>query len=367
MSKIYSILFLAAGVLGFTSCSDDTDNPYDTPVTISVVKSNVSFEARGGQGTISFTSTSTPTVTTTKSWCVAQVAGDSVVVTVPQNNTINDRSAMVTIHNGTDSVNVPVTQFGAFVQVGDGSGIGVTTDEAFSQKYSIDSNVDIQLVSAPDWVNAVIENDSLTVNVEPNNTGNLRFGYLNFKANDFAYSVKVVQADFDKDIAGSYRLYYKMQADGNYSRTNVTLSSKALTMQRFTIPISYEPTTGKLKIQSGQYVGIISDRLSSGRRDTSYVFLTFATNTLADGRYYWSSYYEATYATASIDVAEDGSIEAHFTGNISGYELTRFMFRKFSKKEMSEANDKGSNWMEMYSPYLRREGSCSAKGSYILR
>lgn len=367
MNKIYSILFLAAGVLGFASCSDDTDNPYDNPVTISVVKSNVTFEARGGQGSISFTSTSTPTVTTTKSWCVAQVSGDSVIVTVPQNNTISDRSAMVTIHNGTDSVNVPVTQFGAFVQVGDGSGIGVTTDEAFTQKYSIDSNVDIELESTPDWVTASIDDDSLSVNVQPNNTGNLRVGYLNFKANDFSYSLKIVQADFDKDIAGSYRLFYKLQADGNYSRTNVTLSSTSLKMQSFNIPISYEPASGKLSIQSGQYVGITTDRLSSGRRDTSYVHLVFATNPLAEGTYYWSSYYDATYATATIDVAEDGSVEAHFTGNLNGYELTRFMFRKFSSLTLSESTDKGSSWMDMYSPYLRREAPSSSKDSYILR
>lgn len=358
---------MAASVMGFTSCSDDTDNPYGAPSTITVSRSNVTFEARGGQGSIVFVSSATPKVTTTKEWCVAQVAGDSVIVTVPQNNTISDRSAMVTIHNGTDSVNVPVTQFGAFVQVGDGSGIGITTDEAFTSKYLIDSNVDIHLVSMPDWVTASIDGDSLTVNAEPNNTGNLRVGYINFEANDFTYSVKVVQADFDKDIAGTYRLYYKMAADGNYSRVRVTLSSKELTLQSFKIPISYEATTGKLSIQSGQYVGITTDRLSSGARDTSYVYLAFATNPMADGLYYWSSYYSATYATASIDVSDDGSVEAHFTGNLNGYELTRFLFRKFYSMQMSEDNDKGSNWMDMYSPYLRREGTSSAKDSYILR
>lgn len=367
MNKIYSLLILAASAIAFTSCSDDNDNPYDTPTTISVTKSNVTFEARGGQGSIVFVSTATPKVTTTKEWCVAQVAGDSVIVTVPQNNTISDRSALVTIHNGTDSVNVPVTQFGAFVQVGDGSGIGITTDEAFSSKYLIDSNVDIHLVSMPDWVSASIDGDSLTVNAEPNNTGNLRLGYINFAANDFTYSVKVVQADFDKDIAGSYRLYYKMSADANYSRVKVTLTSSELTLQSFKIPISYEPATGKLSIQSGQYVGITTDRLSSGARDTSYVYLAFATNPMADGLYYWSSYYSATYASASIDVSDDGAVEAHFTGNLNGYELTRFLFRKFYKKEISEDNDKGSNWMDMYTPYLRRDATSSAKSSYILR
>lgn len=362
MNKIYSFLLLCAGVIAFSSCSDDTDNPYDTPATITIVKSNVSFEARGGEGVIQFTSTSTPTVTSTKSWCEAKVVADSVIVTVPQNNTISDRSAMVTISTGKDSVNVPVTQFGAFVQVGDGSGIGVTTDEAFTQKYSIDSNVDIQLESAPDWVTATIEGDSLNVSLEPNNTGSLRSGYLNFRANDFTYSVKVVQADFDKDIAGSYRLFYKTSVNDTYKRANATLSSTTLKIgSSFTVPITYLPATGKIQIQSGQYVGTYTDRLSSGKRDTSYVHLVFATNPMADGRYYWSSYYSTTYASALIEVEDDGAIEAHFTGNISGYELTRFIFRKFSSRTLSEDTDKGTSWMDMYNPYLRREATSSSK------
>lgn len=356
-----------ACTLGFLSCSDDTDNPYDTPATITVVKSNVSFEARGGQGVIQFTSTSTPTVSSTKSWCVAEVAGDSVVVTVPQNNTISDRSAMVTIHNGNDSVNVPVTQFGAFVQVGDGSGIGITTDEAFTQKYSIDSNVDIELDSTPDWVTATIENDSLCVTVEPNNTGYLRSGELNFKANDFAYSVKIVQADFEKDIAGSYRFYYKTAVDGTYRSSGATLSATTLKIGSFEVPITYVASLGKIQIQSGQFVGMYYDRLSSGKRDTSYIHLVFASNPLADGLYYWSSYNTSIYATASIDVLEDGAVEAHFTGNLSGYELTRFIFRKFSSMTMSEDTDKSSSWMDMYSPYLRREAPSSSKDSYLLK
>lgn len=373
MNKIFYLSLGLVCLAGFSSCSDDQDNPYDVAKTISVVSSKVSFDARAAQGAIHFNSAATPVVTTNQPWCTASLAADSVVVSVTQNNSISGRAAMVTLHNGTDSVNVPVVQEGAFVEVNGSTSLGLSSDNATSGKYLISSNLDVSIASAPDWITASIKGDSLLMNVAANETGNLRSGDIVFKSGDFTYAWRVNQADFNKDIAGKYYLYYKTKS-GSTSRVSVNLTNKAIEIgsgkNMRSITTTYEPRTATFSIKSGQYVNYMNITTTktdfSVKKDTTYLHLLFASQPQADGNYYWSVYGQGVEAKAQLEVAEDGSSKAQFGGSLMGYALTQFIFRYFSSLSLNEKTDTGENWMIMYSPYLYREKPNKAK-SYILR
>ena len=377
MNKIfYSALLLVCCTLGFVSCDDDVDNPYEHTSSISIVSSNLSFNARADRGVVKFSAPGTVTARTTADWCTASVDGDSVVVSVTQNPTISGRSAQLVLSYGGETEALSIIQRGVVVQL-ETKGIAVQTDEASTHKYSIVSNVDLSVAETPDWATATIEGDSIVLSVTANTTGSPRIDYVTVVSGDFSDSIKIVQADFDKDVAGTYRLHYTM-ANGRERSANVTLSDGLLSFTTLDIPITFDPYTASFTIQCGQYVG---------RSETmDYVYLVFGTSPDESGMTYWSSYLDSYRVTAPMEVAADGSLSARFFGTIGGYEVERFMFRNFSFgndasdqskwseseretgiPDLSEHRDLGTNMMEMYTPYLTREAVANPASTYVLR
>ncbi len=369
MNKIFGFLLMSCCLAGFVSCDDDTENPYAQSSPIAIVSSNLSFDATANTGVVKFSAPGTVTARTTAPWCSASVDGDSVVVTVEQNTTISGRSAQLILSYGGATEALSIIQRGVVVQL-EHSGIAVETDEATSVKYSLQSNVDLVVTEAPAWATAAIEGDSITVNVTANTTGAPRVGYVKVGSGEFVDSLRIIQADFNTDIAGTYRLNYKM-ANGRERRANVTVSETGMRFMTLDIPMTYDPYTAKFTIQAGQYVG----RSEGG----NYVYMMFGTAADEDGQTYWSGYSDAFTITAPIEVADDGSLTATFFGTLGGYVVERFMFREFSfgadaghedrwsdseretgRPDLNENRDLGVNMMDLYSPYLTREAPASA-------
>ncbi len=361
MKKIYSLPLLLLGVLGFSSCSDDTDNPYASESTIAVVKSDLTFDAVADSGSVVFTSTGNVTVTTSASWCKATLSGDSVIVTVAQNNSKNGRAASVTLHNGTDSLNLAVLQQGVVTKM-EKSTVSLDTDEATSLSYGFSCSLNLAVASCPDWVSARINGDSLYVDVEANNTGHLRSGYIVYKSDAYVDSIRVFQADFDRDIAGKYNICYQRGSD---DPTEVTLRNKALSktslyvLNTLSLPLTYDG--GTITVQAGSYMGT-----NSNNGTTTYVYLAFG---MAGN--YWTGYTNTT-STVSADLNYndvDGTY-AEFKGNISGMEFLSFIFRRYSAQSISESNDLGSAVYTMYHPVIKRAPATTASAGvpdYITR
>lgn len=341
MKKYINVAFLALGAFAIAACSDDTDNPYAHENTITIQRSNLDFAAKEGKGAVVFSSTAgNVSVKSNAAWCTTTMVGDSVVVGVTQNNTLNGRSTTIVLDNGTDTLALAVTQRGVIAQFAE-KGIAVKTDDAFSGKYAITRNIDLSVRSAPDWVNAVFDGDTLSVDVEANNTGVFRSGYVVYGSADFVDSIKVFQADFNKDIAGSYKLYYE-NAKGTLEYANATVNASGIKIYgSFTIPFTYDPAMGTLSIQSGSYVG---------KLQSSYIYLSFGLDNDL-----WSSYSTNFSIVAPLTYNEADGVIAKFNGSVSGYEVESLILRSYSAQQMSQETDQGTTLMKLTHPYLQRK------------
>lgn len=361
MKKIYSLSLLLLGVLGFSSCSDDTENPYASESSIKVVKNNLSFDAAASEGFVIYTSNGNVTATTSASWCKAVVSGDTVKVTVAQNNTKNGRGAMVTLHQGTDTLNLPVLQQGILTKI-EKSTVSLANDDAASLRYGFSSTVDLSVISYPDWATANIANDSLYVDVTANTTGHLRSGYIVYGSESYVDSIKVYQADFDKDIAGQYTLYYETSLTDPTQKSlrRKTLSETSLYINAtLSLPISYDGENGTLTVTSGSYLG------TNVLESTTYqVYLCYG---MGD---YWSAYNTDIKISAELTYDDVEGTCAQFKGVVGQYDFGSFMFRRFTTKDFTQDNDASSSVYNLTHPMLKRNpttAAASAISSYIRR
>ena len=80
MKKLLSFMILLAGVISFTSCSDD-DPTYTAPAELSLKSADAFFEAAGGTGSIVVNSAESITATSNAEWLKAAVNGNTVTQT----------------------------------------------------------------------------------------------------------------------------------------------------------------------------------------------------------------------------------------------------------------------------------------------
>ena len=113
MKKIVNICLFLAAAATFTACSDDnTGSEYTRENTVSVVSTDLSFDANAHTGGVKFNAPAGAVATVNQPWATAELKGDSVVVSVKNNPALESRAAMLTIKSGADSTNVPIAQEG---------------------------------------------------------------------------------------------------------------------------------------------------------------------------------------------------------------------------------------------------------------
>ncbi len=361
MKKFYSILFVACALCLFAACDDDVENPYATESSITIVSSDLDFSPAASSGTIHFTVTGgTVTATPSSSWCTATVSGDSVIVEVEENVSVSGRSTVVVLRNGNDSVQMPVTQLGIVLNPAS-SAVG-RTNEATTVKVPVQANLEVGVVSYPDWAPASIVDDTLVIDFSANETGHMRMDYVAINAGAVVDSVKVSQADFDTDIAGTYRLYYRNDVEGTLRSMNVTLTEDELQLSsyRLYIPITYDSDNMQLTVETGSYIGTNSNY---------YIYLVFG----GGAGLYWTAYVSDVYMTAPFTYDDTNGIQAVFSGTLNagaGYgtiELDCFMLEAYSTNEISSDGDVGT-LLTLYYPYLQRDpSSTTSASSYVLR
>lgn len=219
MKKVLFMLAMLTCI--FASCSDgdseDPINPTPKPeevkaeITIdsSIVSNGLSFEAKAGENSISFTTNAnwTLTVAPTTSgviWCKASIINGTkgsatVKFTVEENTSYEDRSVSVTIKAGTVSKTFTITQKAA-------DALLVTTNkfEVAQEGGKIDvevkANIDYQIEiteTAKSWIS---ETSSRTLNtykhsftIAANEEADKREGEITFKSGDKVDTVKVYQ------------------------------------------------------------------------------------------------------------------------------------------------------------------------------
>ena len=217
------VLFLFAMLTCiFASCSDggseDPINPtpkpddikYEITIDASIISNGLSFDMKGGEGSISFTTNAdwTLTVASTTSgatWCKASATSGTkgsatVKFTVEENTGYEDRSVSVTIKAGTASKTFTITQkavdallvtTGTYEVMQEGGTIEVEV------KANIDYSMEIS-ETAKGWISEAssraLKTYKHTFNIASNEEADNREGEITFKSGDKVETVKVYQA-----------------------------------------------------------------------------------------------------------------------------------------------------------------------------
>lgn len=221
MKKIYcffSLVTLLAVML--TACSDDTTNPYAQGNSISIISADVQFDALAATGSVMVSAPNgISNVHSSSDWLTTSVSGSTITVNVTANESLEGRSARLTIYSGSDYVDVVVQQLGIDVAI---IGSSVVNVERAAQEYrlQVKHNVPIEIGETPDWVTAVMEGDELVLTFTKNIGDEPREGYVNYSAANILNSrIKVVQ-NSKEPLTGEYVFEY--QTSGSATGTKYT-------------------------------------------------------------------------------------------------------------------------------------------------
>lgn len=350
--NIFGFLLIGMGVMGLASCSDEIDNPYASTSTVNIISSSLNFDAAASQGSIRYTAEGTVTVTTANPWCHATVSGDSVIVTVDQNVNKSGRASSVTIHDNNGSTTLAVLQNGVVAEL-EVNTVSRSDDEAATVKYAFKGNLDFSVLSAPDWVTASFVGDSFQVTFTENTTGHLRKGYIHYGCGDFKDSIRVIQADFDADIAGKWDVTYYKSATSEATTTlhNTVLSAEGLKINsNLTLPMTYDPDECTLTVSTGSYVG------SFVYPDYSYyIYAIFGL------RNDWFAYSTGYYLVGTLDYSEATGTTLNFDYMVSGFEVNSIIFGIFTAQSLDKDHDTGYTYDQWIHPVLKRVENSSAK------
>lgn len=275
MKKIYYLMLLLVAAVSFTSCNDDTDNPYERTSQLKVLRSSVLFDSKGGTGFVKFEAPSAITATLNSSWATATVQGDSVRVVATANEAYEGRASVLTVRCGEDSVQLTVQQLGMVVSINVDSSI-VVGDEASKVGYRISTSNKVTFTSSADWLTGTATNDSLFINYGKNATGSIRTGVLHYQCGNLKDSIVVTQGALADITNKQYLLggknYFK---EGNpliaYVAKIVDKKGKLfleIPSFNWSIPVTFNASTLSISLTSGNLIG----RLKIKETD-AYVFM----------------------------------------------------------------------------------------------
>lgn len=343
MKKIFNILMCLVVAAFVASCSDDTDNPYAHTSSIVVTNTNLLFEATASDaGRIAFTSNGNVTVSTSAPWAKAELKNDSVFVSVEQNDTRYSRSASVTLRANGDSAVVSLVQKGVTLRM-ETTTLVAKTNDAATVTCDYESNVKMQVVDKPEWVNVSLADGKVSVNFDANNTGSFRKGVVVMRSENFVDSIHVNQFDFDKDIKGTYKLTYYRDTTYTTTRTiNAVVKDSTITLSgmNLTLPYKFNENTMSIELTSGAYVG---------KAAGNFVYSMFG-----DAKKEYSSLFYTDFTlSAQLLHDADGNVVAPFVTDYYGIVFESIVLSKFKTKEFAEANFAGF-YQVLYKPTLTR-------------
>lgn len=344
MKRILSMVCLAMGLTLIFSCNDDITNPYDKVSTISVDSANVLFDAPAATGKVVVKADNGITKAESNTdWCTVAYSGNVVTVSATQNNGYDGRASLVTIWSGDDYVQVTVQQMGTVFNL-EGGNLIELNDTAQSVSKAIKKNVEVTATSLTDWITCSLSGTGIKIDVTENTTGNVRFGYIRYTAGDnIVDTIKVIQADFEKDVLGNYDFIY--YSDSKYTKRD-TLKA-VLAKDKLTLPdlgyefaATYNELTKTFTIASGQELGPVTLR---GTTYHLYNYYSSATQ--------WTLYANSPGVTLPIIYSEKDGVTATFTLTLSGEPMQAFIIGAFTTNSFDRSKLIGY-WMRWFYPYI---------------
>ncbi len=268
MKKIFSILLIAACTMAFTSCGDDTTNPYAVTSTLAIDYQTVLFDAVGGEGTVEVQAPNGITkVESAKDWCTVNYSGTTITVTVTQNDKLDGRASLLTIWSGEESITVTVQQQGIVFDV-ETESLLVLDDAAYTREYPTTSTLPIQVTTSADWITGSYTDGKLTLNVAENTSGTIRSGEFTYKAGNIEETIQIKQgalADivgkeyyiggFVYDSSTGQHVINALPAQLTTSEDGTCLLTSTMPNLPWTLPVTFNAEDLSLTIHAGEYMG----------------------------------------------------------------------------------------------------------------
>lgn len=283
MKKILYFAILACLTGLVSACSDDgMDNPYATDGALVVVSNDAMIPSVGGTGTIVVEGNGTVTAESSSEWCATSVSGNTVTVSATPNNAIESRNATVTIKSGNKSTQVSIYQEGMVFVLTEHS--FDLDDSAATLQASVQLNnaaATITVGEKADWLSGQYNpaTGKIEISVAANETGSARSGSIEFLCGKYAETVTVSQYEFDKDVLGTYILYWYNSSSTGWEYTNVEYerTEKGDTQLRFleedfegwAIPVETDEANLTMSVYNLAPVGLY------GEGDAAYQVLVF--------------------------------------------------------------------------------------------
>lgn len=348
--SIYIIGMAAMGLMA--SCSSDSDYQAVAESTINVLSAQTSLGPNASEGEVTVDCTPAKAYTDEPSWLSASIEGSTVKLAALANDSRQSRNAKLVIKKTeADSVVINVSQYGLVLEMNKADMI-FSSDEATEFVKAYNSNADVKVIYAPEWVKASVDTVSkeLKVSLSENTTGHLRADYIKYQVAAVTDSFVVKQFDYDKDIAGKYFFTYH-DFDENDSlkqyTVHATLSRTELSIPELGLvfPITVNEATGSVETRSSQCLGKVGKY---------FIYDTFLDE---DGAYYMGT--ESGVISATFKYSEDYGTYGFFGGtaynvnNESGNFLAMIL-QVFKAKSPSKSNyltDQG--WMVQ--PYFQKK------------
>lgn len=349
---IYFLTF-AVVCLTMSSCGDDSQTSPIAMSTINVISSKTSLGALAEEGNVVLDCTPVVAYTNRPDWLTVSTNGNTVNFSAAQNSSIESRNAKLVIKkSANDSILLNVSQQG-LVFVIKGENLVLTSDDACSTRYDMNSTIEPTVLSCPEWVKATVNGNSLKLDVTENESGSLRSGYVKVGYADFADSILVTQYEYAKDVEGNYTFSYYDDDEEEDVNLPATLKGNYLTMKvagyTLSVPVTFDADNYSLHIQSGQFLGNVG---------SNYAYMLFLDKNGRTGEQsYVASYNLTGLVTASLLEAATPA-GAEFKGyayKLMG-EATPFgsmMIAQYRTKETPSSKNKvGQTLAFMYSPKL---------------
>ena len=280
MKKIVCFLMAA---LALSACNkEEVARPAESS-EITIVQSDILFDAAGGTGTIKLADLEgSVTAVSASDWCQVSVSGDVVTVTADRNQALDGRASRITLKSGGKSSYLIAQQSGmefSFINASylvEMEGGAVTVSGASS--FPVETSVDVG------WIKVTEFDGGYKLNIAANDSGDSRNGTFTVKCGEIVTTYTVKQK-FDRVFAGDYKLvFYTNSSKATEMTRDVRFERDADNEDKYyisgissngKIPVVYDPSTERLVIKNCSYIGPYADNL------WEYAVVNYATLNLA--------------------------------------------------------------------------------------
>lgn len=209
-------IFLTVGVLGLTAACKSGDDDGNRSA-IRIVEAQTSYPQAHSTGLIKFEAVEKALATSNQEWCTASVSGQTVTVSVEENQSIETRNATITIAAAGQTVEVDIIQQGILL-------LFPPLETAFSFKAGHSQTLDfnelpypVSVVSVPEWLDSTFEDGILTLTTKKGNSG------AEIMMEDVVVSILDIKKKYTAIQVTDPRSYYAFLGDYEFSyNTNYT-------------------------------------------------------------------------------------------------------------------------------------------------